>query len=170
MVTIRQETSEDINSIHYVNEQAFGQPQEASIITRLRNRGKVSLSLVAEEESNVIGHVLFSPVTIESAKDSFEAITLAPMAVLPKHQRKGIGSELVTAGIKKCRRLGFEIITVLGHPEFYPRFGFVPAQPLGIGCEFDVPEDAWMLLELKRGALKGRTGTVLFQPEFREAM
>ena len=169
-ITIRKEIPEDIDSIHYVNEQAFGQPQEADLVDKLRNRGKVSLSLVAVEEGNIIGHILFSPVTIESENDSFEAITLAPMAVLPKYQRKGIGSKLVIAGIKECRRLDFEIITVLGHPEFYPRFGFFPANQKGIACEFDAPEEAWMLLELRPGVLAGRKGTVKFQPEFHEAM
>jgi putative acetyltransferase len=170
MINIRQETNEDIENIHYVNEQAFGQPQEANIISKLRTRGKVSLSLVAIEDGNIIGHILFSPVTIESNKGSFEAITLAPMAVLPEYQHKGIGSKLVVAGIEECRRLGFEMVTVLGHPDFYPRFGFVPAQPKGINCEFDVPEEAWMILELEQGALTGRKGTVKFQPEFHEAM
>ena len=170
MVTIRRETPEDIDSIHYVNEQAFGQPEEANLIDQLRSRGKVKLSLVALEGSQIVGHILFSPVIVESEHGRFEAITLAPMAVIPEYQRKGIGSELVVTGIEECRRLGFGIITVLGHPEFYPRFGFVPAQPKGIGCEFNAPEEAWMILELKHGALAGRSGTVKFPPEFSEAM
>ncbi len=170
MITIRRETPEDISSIHNVNEQAFGQPQEANIVDKLRSKEKVSLSLVAAKEGKIIGHILFSPAMIESDKDSFDAITLAPMAVLPAYQRKGIGSQLVKAGIEECRRLGFEIVTVLGHSEFYSRFGFVPAQPKGVNCEFDAPKEAWMILELKQGALAGRSGTVKFQPEFQEAM
>ena len=115
-----------------------------------------------------MGHILFSPVTIESKGTSFEAIALAPMAVLPAYQRKGIGSQLVRAGFEECRRLGHEIIVVLGHPDYYPRFGFVPAKQKGIDCEFEVPEEAWMILELREGALAGRRGIVRFQPEFHE--
>ena len=92
------------------------------------------------------------------------------MAILPKHQRKGIGSRLVRAGLEECRHLGHEVVVLVGHPDYYPRFGFVPARPKGLECEFEVPDEAWMLLELQQGALAGKTGTVTFQPEFREAM
>jgi len=169
MVTIRQEMPEDIASIRYVNEQAFGQKGEAALIDKLRNRSIAILSLVAVQGDQVVGHILFSPITIESHGAGFEAIALAPMAVLPTYQRKGIGSQLVLAGLEECRCLGHEIVVVLGHPDYYPRLGFVLAKPKGIDCEFVVPDEAWMLLELKEGALAGRRGTVKFQPEFREA-
>ena len=170
MLTIRQETPKDIDSIRYVNEQAFGQKEEAEIIDKLRKRDVVTLSLVAVQADQIVGHILFSPVSVESEYSSFEAITLAPMAVLPEYQRKGIGSQLVRVGLEECRRLGHEIVVVLGHPDYYPRFGFVPAKPKGISCEFEVPNEAWMVLELREGALAGRKGTVKFQPEFHEAM
>jgi len=169
MLTIRRETPEDIDSIRYVNEQAFSQKEEAKLIDKLRNRGVVTLSLVAVQAGQIVGHILFSPVTVESEYSSFEAISLAPMAVLLAYQRKGIGSQLVLDGLEECRCLGHEIVVVLGHPDYYPRFGFVLAKPKGIDCEFVVPDEAWMLLELKEGALAGRRGTVKFQPEFREA-
>jgi len=92
------------------------------------------------------------------------------MAVLPAYQRKGIGGQLARAGLEECRRLGHEIILLVGHPDYYPRFGFVPARSKGIECEFEVPEEAWMILELREGALAGRQGTVRFQPEFKEAV
>ena len=170
MLTIRPETPEDIDSIRYVNEQAFGQKQEAEIVDRLRKRGVLTLSLVAFINSKVVGHIAFSPVVVESKGFSFEAITLAPMAVLPAYQRKGIGAQLIRAGLKECRKFGHDIVVVVGHPDYYPRFGFVPAKPKGISCEFEVPEEAFMVLELQKGALAGRSGTVRFQPEFQNAV
>jgi len=167
---IRPETPEDVDSIRYVNEQAFGQENESKLIEKLRKRGVLTISLVAIQDGEIVGHIAFSPVVLESECSSFEAITLAPMAVLPTYQRKGIGSQMVRAGLEECRRLGHEIIVVLGHPDYYPRFGFVLARPKGIDCEFEVPEEAWMILELREGALAGRRGKVRFQPEFREAM
>ncbi len=167
-VTVRPETSEDIESIRYVNEQAFGQRDEAEIVDRLRKRGTITVSLVAVAGDRVVGHILFSPVSIESAGASREAMALAPMAVLPSYQMKGIGAQLVRAGLEECRRLGREVVVVLGHPDYYPRFGFVPAGAKGIDCEYEVPEEAWMVLELREGVLAGRGGTVKFQPEFKE--
>ena len=170
MLTIRRETPEDIDSIRYVNEQAFGQKGEAELIDKLRKRDVVTLSLVAVQNKQIMGHILFSPVTVESEGSRFEAISLAPMAVLPAYQRKGIGSQLVQVGLKECYQLGHEVVVVVGHPDYYPRFGFVPAKTKGIDCEFGVPNEAWMVLELREGALAGRKGTVKFQPEFHEAM
>ena len=170
MLVIRPETPEDSTAIRNVNEEAFGSSVEADLVEKLRSRQKYALSLVATDREKVIGHILFSPATIESESASFEVITLAPMAVLPAYQRQGVGGQLVRAGIEECRNLGHEIVVVLGHPTYYPRFGFVPAKPRGIECEFEVPDEAWMLLELREGALAGRKGTVKFQPEFQEAM
>ena len=170
MLSIRLETPKDFDSIRHVNEQAFGEAAEAGIVEKLRNRNALTLSLVATKDNEVVGHIVFTKVTIESEDSSFEAITLAPMAVLPAYQRKGIGSQLVNAGLEECRRLGQEIVVVLGHPAYYPRFGFILAKKKGIKCEFDVPDEAWMILEVTEGTLAGRTGTVRFQPEFQEAM
>ena len=169
MPTIRPEAPEDVAAIRLLNEQAFGQETEAKIIEKLRNRGLLTISLVAIQDNRIVGHIAFSPVKIESEHSSFEAIALAPMAVLPVHQSKGIGSQLVRAGLEKCRNLGYEIVVLVGHPNYYPRFGFVLAKPRGIKCEFEVPDEAWMVLELRKGALAGRRGTVKFQPEFEEA-
>ena len=169
MLTIRMETPEDIGAIRYVNEQAFGQEAEAEIVEKLRKRVALTLSLVAIQGNEVVGHIAFSPVEVESEHSGFKAIALAPMGVLPAYQRKGIGSQIVRAGLEECRRLGHEIVVVLGHPDYYPRFGFVPARPRGIECEFEVPDEAWMILELREGVLAGRQGTVRFQPEFKEA-
>jgi putative acetyltransferase len=166
MVVIRQEKPEDIAAIRHVNEQAFGRPAEADLVDALRTRGKVTLSLVAVQDDRVVGHILFSPVMIESEGKVFAAVGLAPMAVLPELQRQGIGSLLVKRGLELCREAGHECVVVLGHPEYYPRFGFVPASKYGIKCEYDVPDAVFMAIELREGALQGRAGTAKYQPEF----
>ncbi len=169
IITVRREVSEDIEAIRAVNKQAFEQDNEATIIEKLRNRGALMLSLVALRQGQLVGHIAFSTVIIGAVASSFEAVALAPMAVLPSYQRQGIGSQLVRTGLKECHHLGHHIVVVLGHPTFYPRFGFVPAKAKGINCEFDVPEEAWMITELRAGALAGRAGTVKFQSEFLDA-
>lgn len=168
MLVIRPEKPEDIESIRNINRQAFGQENESKLVDKLRDRGVLTISLVAVQDGEVVGHSAFSPVVVESETSGFTAIALAPMAVLPAHQQKGIGSQLVRAGLEECRRLGHEIVFLVGHPDYYPRFGFVPAKPKGVDCEFEVPEEAWMILELREGALAGRRGVVKFEPEFKE--
>jgi putative acetyltransferase len=170
VLVIRPEKPEDVDSIRYVNEQAFGRGDEARIIEKLRDNGALTISLVAVQDDEIVGHIAFSPAKVESEGSSFEAIALGPIAVLPAHQRKGIGSQLVRAGLEECRRLGHEVVVLVGHADYYPRFGFVPAKSKGIDCEFEAPEEAWMLMELRAGALAGRRGTVKFRPEFREAV
>jgi putative acetyltransferase len=170
LLTIRSETPEDEAEIRHIHEEAFGQEAEGKLVEKLRNRGVLTISLVALYDSRVVGHIAFSPVEVKSDCSSFQAIALGPMSVLPACQRKAIGSQLVRAGLEECRHLGHEIVVLVGHPDYYPRFGFVLASPRGIECEFEVPDEAWMLLELREGALAGRRGTVSFQPEFREAM
>ena len=119
----------------------------------LRDRGKTTLSLVAVLQDRVVGHILFSPVAIEAGGEVTAALGLGPMAVLPAHQREGIGSLLVRAGIEECRRAGHESVVVLGHPEYYPRFGFAPASRHGLVWERPAPDEAFMALELLSGAL-----------------
>ena len=161
---------EDQASLHYVNREAFGRIQEADLVDKLRKRGVLAISLVAVLNTAIAGHIAFSPVEIASEESSFGALTIAPVAVLPAHQNKGIGSQLVRVGLKECQRIGQDIVVLAGHPNYYPRFGFVQAYAKGIECEFEVPDEAWMIAELKQGALAGRQGKVRFQPEFREAM
>ena len=169
MLTIRQETPEDIAAIRHINEQAFGGTVEADIVEKLRHRGALTLSLVAMQNNEIIGHIAFSPVKVESERSSFEAIALAPMAILPAYQHRGIGSQLVRAGLEECRRLGYKAVIVLGHPDYYPRFGFVPASTFNLRCEYPVPEEAFMALELSTGALANVSGIVKYQPEFQDA-
>lgn len=166
MLTIRHEEGGDAPAIRYVLEQAFERGQEADLVEALRQRGAVTLSLVAVEDNKIVGQILFSPVAIASAHRRLDVLGLGPMAVLPALQRQGIGSRLMHAGLEACREIGQAIVVVLGHPEFYRRFGFTPARRYGIRSEFDVPEEVFMILELREGAASGGSGVALYQPEF----
>ena len=165
MILIRSETPEDRAAVYRVNALAFESKGEATLVDKLRAAAP-HISLVAVKNSQVVGHIFFSPVTVESEGDNFMALGLAPMAVLPEHQNQGIGSQLVRQGLKECESQGHDIVFVVGHPKYYPRFGFTPAKAKGIGCEYPVPDDVFMVVELKPEALGGRTGLLRYRPEF----
>lgn len=166
MIQIRPENAADGAAIRMVNELAFGRSQEADLVQALRSRYDDLISLVAELDGRVVGHILFSPMTIKDGAALYPAIGLGPMAVLPDFQGQGIGSRLVEAGLAACQEAGYELALVLGHPWFYPRFGFVPSAPLGIRWEHDVPEEVFMVRPLKEGALANRSGIAYYRPEF----
>lgn len=166
MITIRAETSEDISDVRRVNELAFGQAEEARLVDALRAAARTHISLVAEAEGQVVGHIFFSPVTIETEDSASSIFGLAPMAVLPGYQKQGVGSRLVREGLSECRRIGGDAVVVLGHPAYYPRFGFVPASQKGLRCEYPVPDAAFMVLELTPGGLRSAQGLVKYHPEF----
>jgi putative acetyltransferase len=163
---IRREKPPDIPGIYEVNRQAFGTTLEASLVDALRARDAVTLSLVAVKGEKIVGHVLFSQVEILSQASSITALGLGPVAVLPEEQRKGIGTRLIEAGLEECRKAGHEVVVVLGEPGYYQRFGFTTSKPYGISYEQDVPEEYFMVLELRPGTLAGRSGIVRYQPEF----
>lgn len=165
---IRAEKEEDAEAIHEVNRLAFGQEDESLLIGRVRNSSRFipELSLVAVKKKKVVGHILFSPVSIETKRGDIPALSLAPMAVLPAFQNQGIGTMLVREGLARCRRLGHNIVVVIGHPGYYPRFGFIPARPKGLEVDFPVPDEAFMVSELIPKALDGVKGTVKYPPEF----
>jgi putative acetyltransferase len=169
---IRPETEEDFAKITEVNELAFGQKNEGILIERLRRTDRFipELSLVAELEGKIVGHILFYPVTIRSANSEFSSLSLGPMAVIPKLQRQGIGSRLVTEGLKSAARLGYRSVIVLGHPEYYPKFRFKPASRWNIKAPFDAPDEAFMALELVKNELAGKSGVVEYPDEFMEAV
>ena len=167
-MTIRPENPEDIPAIRIVIEKAFGRPAEAELVDALRQNGKAAISLVAEDDGSIVGHVLFSPVAIQSKGTGLTGIGLAPLAVIPERQHQRIGSMLVEHGLRRCREEGHPFAVVLGHPDYYPRFGFVPASSFGIKSEYDVADEVFMVMELREGALYGCAGVVKYQPEFNE--
>lgn len=163
---MRSEEPEDYESVRRVNELALGRRNEADLVESLRENARPYVSLVAVVGEQVVGHIFFSPVSIESESNAFTAMGLAPMAVLPSHQNQGIGSQLVREGLKECQRIGEDIVVVLGHPNYYPRFGFKPASSNGLRSEYDVRDEVFMVAELRPGALSGRRGVVKYHSEF----
>jgi putative acetyltransferase len=171
MISIRRERPEDIAAVRAVNEAAFEQTTEADIIDALRDVCPDVLSLVAESDGEVVGHILFSPVTIEDGSQSRQGMGLAPVAVTPDRQRQGIGSELVQAGLEILRKQGCPFVIVLGHPAFYQRFGFVPASRYGLTSQWEgVPDAAFMVLVLDASSMAGVTGVARYREEFDAAM
>lgn len=168
MIVIRPERPAEVAAIRHVTQQAFGRLAEADLVERLRTQEQVIVSLVAERCQHIAGHCLFSPVTLESAGQVGRLAGLGPMAVLPALQRQGVGSLLITHGLEYCRKAGYDGVVVLGHPGYYPRFGFVPASRYGIHCEYAVPDDVFMAIELRPGALQRCAGTAKYQPAFKE--
>jgi putative acetyltransferase len=165
---IRAERQEDISAVRNVNVAAFDRENEADLVDRLRGSTS-TFSFVAIAFDQIVGHIFYSPVEIEgTCADNLGLLGLAPIAVLPEHQRQGIGALLIRHSLAECARLGFKAVVVLGHPEYYPKFGFVPAKEKGLRCEYAVPDEAFMVLELERGALEGCSGTVKYRSEFRE--
>jgi putative acetyltransferase len=162
---IRRETAADIPAIRRVNELAFGRPNEARLVDALREAATPFLSLVADDGGAIVGHIAFTPVTVGPAV----ILGLAPMAVLPGRQHQGIGSELVRAGLDACRDAGFGAVVVLGHPDYYPRFGFEPASRRGVTTEYDVPDPVFMLLELTPGGADALQGVARYHPAFADA-
>ena len=153
-----------------INERAFGRGQEASVVAKLREDCDDILSLVAVAGDEVVGHIFFSPAVIEGERGRLAGTGLAPLAVLPEYQMQGIGSELVRRGIAKIREVGCPYIIVIGHPEYYPRFGFEPAGRFEITIEGEVPDEAFMILILDKKAMKGISGVASYRQEWDEAM
>jgi len=165
-VMIRPEADHDLAAIWNVNQAAFEGDAEANLVDALRDGGFAEVSLVAEINGEVVGHIIFSRITIATEVGAVDALSLAPMAVLPKYQRQGIGSRLMEAGLEACRVRGHRIVIVLGHPEFYRRFGFTAELARPLESPFGGGE-AWMALELVPGALTRVEGRVEYSPPFR---
>jgi len=164
-MNIRPEQPGDIDTIRIVNLEAFETAVEANLVDALRNTDIDLISLVAEENGEIVGHILFSPVTVDG---NIRVMGLAPMAVLPGWQKKGIGTKLVHEGLKACGNAGYKAAVVLGHAEYYPRFGFVPSVNYGIKSEYNVPPEVFMVKELQAGALEHTKGIVKYHQAFSE--
>ncbi|MBX3470154.1 MAG: N-acetyltransferase [Planctomycetes bacterium] len=162
-MSIRGEAPAEVEAVRRVNDAAFGRPDEGRLVDALRGAARPFVSLVARDDDEVVGHVLFTPVTVGA---TWTALALGPMAVVPGRQRAGFGAALVRAGLDACRALGHDVVFVLGHPAYYPRFGFAPAAPRGLRCKWPVPDDVFLVAELAPGALAGRTGLVEYHPAF----
>lgn len=163
-LVIRIETPADIPGVRAVNEAAFETGAEAALVDALRQNGKFVLSLVADIGGEVVGHILFTDIEMEPGGAEARILGLAPMAVRPEWQGKGVGSALVRRGLEDCQELGYRGVVVLGHPDFYPRFGFIPASRYGISCIYDVPDEVFMAIALGEEELP--RGRALYQPEF----
>ena len=163
---VRDEEPDDAAAVRMVNEAAFGRPDEANLVVALQQAEAVICSLVVETEGQVAGHVMFSPAALDSHIDRRIIAALGPVAVLPERQGRGAGTALIRAGLERCRAAGYDLAIVLGHPGYYPRFGFRPSAPLGIRWERDVPDEVFMVAELKPGALEGARGVVRYHPAF----
>ena len=164
---VRHEELKDYAAVHAVNVLAFETPAEANLVEALRRDAHPIVSLVAEDDEAIVGHVMFSPVSLTDHPD-LKIMGLAPVAVVPAYQRKGIGSALVKAGLENCKALGFGAVIVLGHSAYYPRFGFIPSIRYGIHSEYDVPEAVFMAIELLPGYLQGAKGIIQYHTAFKD--
>jgi putative acetyltransferase len=170
MIAIRTEQPGDAAAIRALNQAVFGRRNEAEVVDAVRAACPNALSLVAEDDGRLVGHVLFSPVTVSNGEPIAEGMGLGPIAVVPDRQRQGIGSLLVRAGIEALREWNYPFIIVVGHPGYYPQFGFVPASRHGLCCPWeDVPDEAFMVLLLDEAAMEGVSGTVAYQEAFNQA-
>jgi putative acetyltransferase len=164
---IRIEKEEDSKSIYEINERAFKQKDESELIERIRSSKNFvpELSLVAEEDGKIVGHIMFSKIKI-IGEEEYESLALAPMAVLPELQRQGIGGKLIKEGLNKAREIGFDSVIVLGHKDYYPRFGFERASKWNIKCPFQAPDETFMAIELNYESLANKPGMVEYPKEF----
>lgn len=172
MITIRTEENRDRKLVGLIYKAAFGQATEADLVEALRKSCPERLALVAEENGQVVGHILFTPALITTdGGEKISGMGLAPIAVTPDLQGQGIGSRLVKVGLAILREQHCPFVIVLGHPHYYPRFGFVPAQSLGIRCQWpEVPAEAFMILPLDPQAMDQVSGVASYRDEFNQAV
>jgi putative acetyltransferase len=168
MIEICTERPEDSAAVREVHTKAFGGPCEAKLVQLISERKKALIALVAVGDGRVVGHILFTRVTIANSPDTFQAVGLAPVAVLPEFQRKGIGSKLIRDGLRRCKEAGCDAVVLIGDPAYYSRFGFTRAAEFGLENEYGVHEE-FVVLPLHDGGLKNVSGMVKYLPEFTEA-
>lgn len=167
MVGIRAEGPADRTAVRFVNELAFFRADEADLVDVLRSGCPEGLSFVAVEGENIVGHILFTPVTITSGASVITGLGLGPMAVLPSHQGQGVGSALVRHGLEQARARGYPFVVVVGHPKYYPRFGFEPASRRGIRSQWPgMPDDAFMVVVFDESSMRDVAGVASYRGEF----
>jgi putative acetyltransferase len=170
-IIIRAESPDDLEAVRAVNLAAFGEPTEAGLVDVLREACPEALSLVAEIDGQVVGHILFTPATVDGPTGVVRGMGLAPMAVLPDLQRQGIGTRLVEEGLQILGDTGCPFVILVGHPDYYPRFGFELASERGLACQWEgVPNEAFLVLILDPARMESVTGTVRYRDEFDAAM
>jgi len=165
-ILITEENESDFDQVWNLNIKAFGREDEAKLVNILRYSGISYISLTAKRNNKILGHILFTPVKLIGNNKNLKIMGLGPMAVNPGYQRQGIGTKLIIAGIEACKNEGYDAVVVLGHPEYYPKFGFVQSSNYGISCEYDAPTEAFMILELTKGVLKGKSGIIKYNNAF----
>ncbi len=163
-VTIRPEEKDDIPEIRSVLINAFEQEDEAELVDRIRHSKYFipRLSLVAEYEGSILGHILFSSIWITNDSSRFSSLALAPVSVHPDYQQQGIGGKLIMRGLFEATNLGHASVILLGHADYYPRFGFEPSATWDISPPFEVPDENFMALELVPEGLRNKSGTVVY--------
>ncbi len=169
-IQIRPEHKNDISAISMINDMAFGQENEGNLVVKLRkNRNFIKdLSLVACMGNEIIGHILFTKISIKNDTEEFESLALAPMSVIPEFQDLGIGSQLIQKGLLKATKLGYKSVIVIGHENYYPKFKFTPANQFQITCPFEIPDANFMAIELQKGSLVNISGCVEYPKEFND--
>lgn len=171
MIKVRPEQPQDISAIRSVNEQAFERRKEADLVDALREGCPDTLSLVAVLDGRVVGHIMFSPVTVDGTAPPVQGMGLGPIAVLPEHQRQGIGSRMIEESVDRLRQRSYPFVLLVGHASYYPRFGFERASQHGLVCQWDgVPDEAFMVLILDESAMARVSGVARFREEFDRAV
>lgn len=163
-LSIRAENASDVHAIHTLHAASFPTPAEAQLVDALRASDRLHISLVADEDGHVVGHVAFSPVTVD-CNNAAAGAGLGPIAVQWAHRRRGVAATLIEEGLRRCKIAGVGWVVVLGDPKYYKRFGFRPAREFGLSDEFG-GGDAFMALELINGAIPSEAGLVKYAPEF----
>lgn len=173
-IQIRTETVKDYPAVYDLNYNAFDKRNdESDLVNRIRASAEFipELSLVAElEDGTIAGYLMLSQAEIRNGSDTCPVLALAPLAVRPDYQRQGIGGELIREGQRRAKKLGYGLILLIGHPEYYPRFGFVPAREHGLELtQYDVPDEVFMVCELRDGELRRIQGELIYPPAFSDS-
>ncbi|MCE5250944.1 N-acetyltransferase [bacterium] len=171
MVEIREEKKNDYDSVRIVNDRAFGRPHEGRIVDNIRESCSETVSLVAVSDREIVGHIFFSPAIIEIPSGLIKGMGLGPLAVLPEFQNRGVGSMLVTESIRIMKKMEYPFVMVVGHENYYPRFGFGRASSHGLKSQWEcVPDNVFMVMILDEPVMKDVSGTIRCRDEFDAAL